>query len=298
MNRTDSEMNYSDIEYRVEHSVLTLRLNRPDKLNALTMNMIEELCDAFSRASQDDQIRVIVITGNGRAFCAGADLSLGGATFDARHSESLMAGVAPRGDRDWYEPRDSGGVLALAIYDCPKPVIAAINGPAVGAGATMTLAADLRYCSSNAKIGFVFSRRGILPDCCSSWFLPQIVGMGHAQDWVISGRLIEAEEAARSGLVNAVFESDQLLPATMAWARGVAENSSMVSAMVSRRMLYHNSSLSNPADAHDVESRGQHLVGMSADAAEGVESFLEKRPPGFSGRLEGEMLEFYKDLKD
>ena len=290
-------MSYSEIEYTVEYFVLTIRLNRPAKLNALTMTMIDELCDAFSQASKDDQVRVIVITGNGRAFCAGADLGLGGDTFDADNPDSFMARVAPQSESNWYEPRDPGGVLALAIYDCPKPVIAAINGPAVGAGATLTLAADVRYISENAKIGFVFSRRGILPDCCSSWFLPRIVGMGYAQDWVISGRLIEAQEAARSGLANAVHPDGKVLMAALDWARLVTDHCSSVSAVVSRKMLYNSQSLADPASTHNVESRGQHLAGMSDDAAEGVASFLEKRPVQFIGKLEGEILKFYNELK-
>ncbi len=289
-------MSYTEIEYVVEQSVLTIRLNRPEKLNALTMTMIDELCDAFCQASQDDQIGVIVLTGNGRAFCAGADLGLVGDTFNANNPDSFMARAAPQSESNWYEPRDPGGVLALAIYDCHKPVIAAINGPAVGAGAAMTLAADVRYISESAIIGFVFSRRGILPDCCSSWFLPRIVGMGYAQDWVISGRLVEAEEAARSGLVNAVHPPDEVLTAALAWAKVVADQCSGVSAVVARKMLDYNQILADPASAHNVESRGQHLAGMSADAAEGVAAFLEKRPARFTGKLEGKILKYFNEL--
>jgi enoyl-CoA hydratase/carnithine racemase len=234
------------------------------------------LIDAFDRADADDEIRVVIVTGAGRAFCAGADLSAGGATFAKGGSdEQTAAGV----------PRDGGGMLALRILECVKPVIAAINGPAVGVGITMTLAMDIRLVSTSAKVGFVFARRGIVPEACSSWFLPRLVGISQALEWCYSGRVFPADEALAGGLVRSIHQPDDLLPAARSIAAEIVENTSAVSIALTRRMLWSMLTADHPMEAHRVDSRAILERGRSADAREGVESFLAKRPAVFTDRV-------------
>ncbi|MEY2580444.1 MAG: hypothetical protein QOE09_293 [Ilumatobacteraceae bacterium] len=269
-------MEYTQILFEVEAGVATITLNRPEQLNAFTTRMMRELLDAFDRADADDEIRVMIVTGAGRAFCAGADLSAGAATFAKGGSdEQTAAGV----------PRDGGGMLALRIFECVKPVIAAINGPAVGVGITMTLAMDIRLVSASAKIGFVFARRGIVPEACSSWFLPRLVGISQALEWCYSGRVFPADEALAGGLVRSVHQPDDLLPAARSIAAEIVENTSPVSIALTRRMLWSMLTADHPMEAHRVDSRAILERGRSADAREGVESFLAKRPAVFTDRV-------------
>jgi enoyl-CoA hydratase/carnithine racemase len=265
--------------------VLSITLNRPEKLNAFNSAMGPEIVDAIGRADQDDEVRAIIVTGAGRAFCAGADLSQGADSFAALESDALTTGSD--------ESVDSGGKVGLALYDCKKPLIAAINGPAVGIGVTMTLPMDIRLASQQAKFGFVFTRRGIVPEACSSWFLPRVVGIGQAAEWVLTGRVFGADEALRGGLVSRVLPLDELLPAAEALAAEIARNTSAVSVALSRQMLWKMLGASHPRDAHRIESQGIYHMGRSADAREGVQSFLEKRPASFTMRASRDMPPFY-----
>jgi enoyl-CoA hydratase/carnithine racemase len=267
-------MAYTQIAYEVKDRILTLTLDRPDKLNAFTATMLQELLDALDRADADDDVRAIVVTGRGRAFCAGADLSGGSGTFDARD----------RGRDVGVTHRDGGGLLTLRLFECKKPVIAAINGPAVGVGITMTLAMDIRLAAEGARFGFVFARRGIVPEAASSWFLTRAVGISRALEWVYSGRVYPIEEARDAGLVRKVLPPAELLPAAYEIAREIAENTSAISVALSRQMLWKLLGADHPMEAHKVDSRGIQSLGQSADAHEGVASFLEKRPPRFAGR--------------
>jgi len=265
-------MPYEHILYDVDDRVATLTLNRPDQLNAFTNRMVREMIDAFDRAEADDGVRAVIVTGAGRGFCAGADLSSGAATFAKGGSDEQTAvGV----------PRDGGGMVSLRIFESTKPVIAAINGPAVGVGITMTLPMDIRLLSTSAKVGFVFTRRGIVPEACSSWFLPRIVGISQAMEWCASGRVFGPEEALAGGLVRSVHAPDDLLPAARAIAADIAENTAPVSVALTRRMLWSMLTADHPMEAHKIESRAILLRGRSADTAEGVESFLAKRPAVF-----------------
>lgn len=278
---SDSEFN--EISYEVEDRILTITLNRPEKLNAFTLTMWRELIEAFDMADADDDIRVVVVTGSGRGFCAGADLSMGAETFDGT---SAFGG-------DVGAHRDEGGVLTLRIFSCRKPVIAAINGPAVGIGVTMTLPMDIRLCSSNARIGFVFARRGIVPEAASSWFLPRIVGMGAALEWCLTGRVFDASEALGRGLVRSVHEPDDLLAEARAIAEEIRDNTSAVSVALTRQMLWRMAGASHPMEAHIIDSQGINAMGRSRDAAEGVTAFLQKRTPAFGMRPSSEMPDFY-----
>jgi enoyl-CoA hydratase/carnithine racemase len=282
-------MEYEQIIYHVEDGILTITLNRPDRLNAFTPRMREELIDAFDRSDVDDDIRVIIVTGAGRAFCAGADLGSGGDTFDYDKRT---------GDKNQETHRDGGGRLALRIFESIKPVIAAINGPAVGVGVTMTLPMDIRIAADTARFGFVFARRGIIPEACSSWFLPRIAGIGQALEWVYSGRVFSAEEALAGGLVRSLHPVDELLSVAGAVAREIAENTSPVSVALTRQMMWRMLGADHPMEAHKVDSRGIYYTGKSADAREGVQSFLEKRSPHFTSRPSAEMPEFYPWWKD
>ncbi|MEN9506197.1 MAG: hypothetical protein RI958_2123 [Actinomycetota bacterium] len=266
-------MDYTQIRYDVDDHIATITLNRPDQLNAFTGTMMYELVDAFDRVDADDDVRVVIVTGAGRGFCAGADLSAGGDTFKGGGSDvrTSVPGV----------PRDGGGIVSLRIFECTKPVIAAINGPAVGVGITMTLPMDIRLVSENAKIGFVFARRGILPEACSSWFLPRLVGISQAAEWCYSGRVFSAHEAVAGRLARSVHAPDDLMPAARAIAAEIAENTAPVSVALTRQMLWRLMGADHPMEAHRVDSRGIAERGRSADAREGVESFLEKRPPRF-----------------
>ncbi len=269
-------MEYTQILFDVESGIATITLNRPEQLNAFTTTMMREMIDAFGRADADDEVRVVIVTGAGRGFCAGADLSAGGAAFAKGGSDEQMpAGV----------PRDGGGMLVLRIFESLKPVIAAINGPAVGVGITMALPMDIRLVSTSAKIGFVFARRGIVPEACSSWFLPRLVGISQAAEWCYSGRVFSADEALAGGLVSSVHEPDDLLPAARAIAAEIVANTSAVSIALTRRMMWSMLTADHPMEAHRVDSRAILERGRSLDAREGVESFLAKRPAVFTDRV-------------
>jgi enoyl-CoA hydratase/carnithine racemase len=280
-------MDYTQILYSVDDQVATITLNRPDQLNAFTNTMMREIIDAFDRIDADDEVRAVIVTGAGRGFCAGADLSGGGETFSGGGSDerSAVPGV----------PRDGGGLVTLRIFDCTKPVIAAINGPAVGVGITMTLPMDIRLVSENAKIGFVFARRGILPEACSSWFLPRLVGISQAAEWCYSGRVFGPQEAKDGRLVRSIHAPDDLLPAARAIAKEIVDNTSPVSIALTRQMLWRLLGADHPMDAHRVDSRGIAERGRSADAREGVTSFLEKRPPAFPVKVSDGLPNIFPD---
>ena len=276
-------MDYSTILYDLEDNVLTITLNRPEILNAFNREMLAEIIDALDKADADDNVRAIIVTGTGRGFCACADLSVGGDTFNAD----------ARDDREGGLQRDGGGRLTLRIFECKKPIIAAINGAAVGIGATMLLPMDIRLCSTQAKIGFVFSRRGIVPEACSSYFLPRVVGISQALEWCYSGRVFPADEALAGGLVRSVHEPDDLLAAAQVIAREIADNTSAVSVTLIRQMMWKMLGSDHPMEAHKVDSRGIYYCGKSADVKEGVESFLEKRPAKFPLKVSEDMPEFF-----
>jgi len=290
---------YQTIRYDVAAGIATITLHRPEKLNAFTVEMQNELVDVFDQVDANDAVRAVIVTGEGRAFCAGADLSAGAATFDA----ALTADDAPfhaDGSPDYTKQsaRDGGGLVTLRIFRCLKPVIAAINGPAVGIGATMTLAMDIRLASETARIGFVFARRGIVPEAASSFFLPRIVGISQALEWCYSGRVFPADEALKGGLVKAVLAPGDLLPAATAMAREIADNTSAVSVALIRQMMWRGLGFSHPMDAHQVDSRGILSRGRSADVAEGVTSFLEKRPANFPDRISTDMPDYFPWWKE
>jgi enoyl-CoA hydratase/carnithine racemase len=283
-------MDYEHIAYDVDGRVATITLDRPDKLNAFTGRMMHEMLHALDVADADDAVRALIVTGRGRAFCAGADLSAGASTFDA-NAQGADVGVEKTGEHK--VPRDGGGLVTLRIYEMTKPVIAAINGPAVGVGVTMTLPMDIRLASESARIGFVFARRGIVPEACSSWFLPRLVGISQAAEWVMTGRVFDAAEALAGGLVRSVHPDGELLGAARAIAEEIAENTAPVSVALSRQMLWRMLGADHPMEAHKVDSRGIYERGMSADVAEGVTSFLEKRPPAFPQTVSADMPGFY-----
>ena len=274
-------MDFQQIRYEVADAILTITLDRPDRLNAWTPTMASELIEAFDRADADDEVRAIVVTGAGRAYCAGADLAGGGETFDWRERQS--------GDE---VPRDNGGQVTLRIFDSTKPVIAAINGPAVGVGITMTLPMDIRLAAEDARIGFVFARRGIVPEAGSSWFLPRIVGISQAMEWVTTGRVFPAQEALDGGLVRSVHAGGELLAVARELAGEIAQ-SAPVSVALSRRMLWTMLGASHPMEAHRADSRAMFSRGQSADAREGVTSFLEKRPARFTDRVSDGLPEIF-----
>jgi enoyl-CoA hydratase/carnithine racemase len=280
---------YQQIAYDVDGQVLTIALDRPDKLNAFTGRMMYELLDALDRADADDDVRAIIVTGRGRAFCAGADLSGGASTFDASGAGGNDVGIEKTPSSD--VPRDGGGLVTLRIFELTKPIIAAINGPAVGVGITMTLPMDVRLASDTARIGFVFARRGIVPEACSSWFLPRLVGPSRALEWVLTGRVFTAEEAREGGLVRSVHAD--ALAAARELADEIVANTAPVSVALSRQMLWKMLGADHPMEAHKVDSRGIYSRGMSADVAEGVTSFLEKRPPQFPQRVSTDMPDFF-----
>lgn len=275
-------MNYETIRAEAAAGVLTITLHRPDRLNAFTIKMQRELCDAFDRADADDSVRAVIVTGAGRAFCAGADLAMGKDAFNYKDY--------PKSDAPGH--RDHGGLLALRIHRSLKPVIAAINGPAVGIGITMTLPMDIRLASNTAKIGFVFVRRGIVPEAASTFFLPRIVGISRALEWTMTGRVFSAEEAREGGLVRSVHAPDDLMPAAIALAREIAE-AAPVSVAMTRQMMWRALGQGHPMEAHRLDSRAIHSRGASRDAAEGVASFLEKRPPVYSDRVSADMPDFF-----
>jgi enoyl-CoA hydratase/carnithine racemase len=292
-------MAYDQILFEVKDRILTITLNRPDKLNAFTGTMQAELIDAFERSDEDDNIRAVIVTGAGRAFCAGADLSSGGSTFD-RAARGHPVPTKPTGEVDWSDDavRDGGGRVTLRIYDSLKPVIAAVNGAAVGIGATMQLAMDVRIASEAAHFGFVFSRRGIVPEAASSWFLPRIVGIGQALEWVYSGRVFPAQEALAGRLVNRVVPPDDLLPTARAIAKEIVDNTAPVSVALIRQMMWKMLGADHPMEAHKIDSRGIYSRGASADANEGVVSFLEKRPPRFTNTISKDMPSYFPWWKE
>jgi enoyl-CoA hydratase/carnithine racemase len=278
-----SETTFETLRYAVADGVATLTLNRPERLNAVNATSIRELVAAFDAADGDDDVRAVIVTGAGRAFCAGADLGRGGSTF---------AGGPGREERP-EEHRDGGGLVTLRIFEMKKPVIAAINGPAVGFGVTLTLAMDIRIASSAARLGFVFARRGVVPEACSTWFLPRLVGIAQAAEWAYTGRVFSAEEARAGGLVSRVVAPDDLMPTARGLAREIADTTSAVSVALIRQMLWRMLGASHPVEAHRLDSLGMWYTGRSADAHEGVTSFLEKRPPRFTGRPTKDMPPFY-----
>ena len=276
-------MPYEQIEYEVRDGVATVTLNRPHRMNAYTFTMRNELLDAFDRIDADDAVRAVVVTGAGRAFCAGADLSGGGDTFDKDKSKDMYAG--PDDVLDDGTPRDGGGTVALRVARCLKPVIGAINGAAVGVGVTMTLPMDVRLAGEKARFGFVFARRGIVTEAASSWFLPRLVGIAQAMEWAATGRVFDAGEAREGRLVSRVHPQDELLPAAYALAREIAGNTSAVSVAAIRRLMWSGLSAPSPWDAHVADSRLMAALGAAPDAAEGVTAFLEKRDAEFPMRV-------------
>jgi enoyl-CoA hydratase/carnithine racemase len=276
-------MGFETLSYDVDAEVATITLNRPERLNAVNTTVIQELLAAFDRADADDRVRAVIVTGAGRAFCAGADLGGGRSTFGAREGRHEHAEAH----------RDGGGLVTLRIFELKKPVIAAINGPAVGFGITLTLAMDVRLASTAARIGFVFARRGVVPEACSTWFLPRLVGVAQAAEWAYTGRVFSAEEALAGGLVSRVLPPEELLPAARQLAREIAENTSAVSVALIRQMLWRMLGADHPREAHRVDSLGMWHTGRSADAEEGIASFLEKRAPRFTGRPSKDMPPFY-----
>ncbi|TCK25151.1 crotonase/enoyl-CoA hydratase family protein [Pseudonocardia endophytica] len=272
-------MPFTEIDYIVDDGVATITLDRPDRLNAFTATMARELIEAFDTSDADDAVRAVIVTGRGRGFCAGADLGRGGSTFDAT-DETRVA------EREWVGEiggvkRDGGGTVSLRIAASRKPVIAAINGPAVGVGATMTLPMDVRLAASSARFGFVFARRGLVPEAASSWFLPRAVGISQAMEWAMTGRVFDAQEALAGRLVSRVVPDDELYPAAVALAREIADTTSAVSVAVSRQLLWSMLGASSPWEAHKLDSQAITHLGQGRDVAEGVTAFLEKRPPSF-----------------
>jgi enoyl-CoA hydratase/carnithine racemase len=267
-------MDFEQIKTELADGVLTITLNRPERLNAWTAQMGHELRAAFDQSDANDDVRAVIVTGAGRGFCAGADLASGGDTFDARKREAV-AGAR----------RDNGGELTLRIFESKKPVIAAINGPAVGVGATMTLPMDIRLAADDARMGFVFARRGIIPEACSSWFLPRVVGINQAMEWVATGRVFSAQEALAGGLVRSLHAQDDLLDAARALGREIAENTAPVSVALARQLMWRMLGAEHPMLAHRADSRGMVSRGQSADAVEGITAFLEKRPAHFPDRV-------------
>lgn len=283
-------MDLTQTRYEIDKGIATVTLYRPEKMNALTQTMRKELIEIFTAADQDDSVRTVVVTGAGKAFCAGADLSSGGSAFDRAVQEGREVSVS--------EHRDGGGQISLAVFKCRKPVIAAINGHAVGVGITMTLAMDIRVVSEEAKIGFVFARRGVVPEACSSWFLPRIVGISKAAEWVYTGRVFRASEEAYSGLFNHVVPHDKVLEKAMTIAKEIAENTSAVSVALSKALLWHGYGEPDPQSVHLVDSRCFFWMGRQGDSYEGVQSFLEKRPPKFTMKVSSDMPDFYPWWKE
>jgi enoyl-CoA hydratase/carnithine racemase len=271
-------MDYEQIRYEVADRVLTVTLDRPDRLNAFTARMGDELIDAYSRADADDDVRVVVVTGAGRAFCAGADLGGGGATFAYQ---------------DGAEHRDNGGRVSLRLFESTKPVIVAFNGPAVGVGVTMTLPADIRLASTDARFGFVFARRGVVTEAASSWFLPRVVGISRAMEWAATGRVFPATEALAAGLVRSVHAPEDLLPAAYELAAEIVDNTAPVSVALIRQMMWRMLGADHPMAAHQVDSRAMEARGLSEDVKEGIGAFLEKRQAQFPEKVSTGMPEFY-----
>ena len=278
---------FQQILYAVEDGILTITMNRPERMNAFTGVMCQEMMDAFDLADADDAVKVIIVTGAGRAFCAGADLGRGGATW-SEHDKHMK-----QQEDDSPYRGDGGGRLTRRIFDCHKPVIAAINGPAVGVGLTMTLAMDVRMAAKDKKMGMVFAARGIVPEACSAWFLPRIVGISQALEWCYSGRVFRSEEGLAAGLLRSLHEAEDLMPATLELAREFANNTSAVSKTFIRHMLWRQLGAEHPIRAHEVDTPAIAALGKSADAVEGINAFLEKRPAEFSDRVSKDMPAFF-----
>jgi len=288
-------MNFETILYDVSEGIATVTLNRPDVLNAMNRTMQDELVAVFDLTDRDDAVRAVIVTGAGRAFCGGADFSKGQNPFDKSKSTKTSDAIRPDGSIDYSHPgsRDGGGILALRIFNSMKPVIAAINGAAAGVGASMTLPMDIRIASETAKMGFVYARRGIVYECCSSWFLPRAVGISRALEWSFSGRVMPAKELKEGGLLKDVVPPEQLLPAARAIAREIADTTAPVSVALMRQMAWRSLGMSHPMEAHRIESRGISTRGRTPDAKEGVQSFLEKRPPHFPCAVSKDMPDFF-----
>lgn len=284
---------FETIKLEVEDGIATLTLNRPDRLNAFNTTMMKELIAAFDITDADDAVKVVIVTGAGRGFCAGADLAAGGATFDY----DKRGGEDKAARQEDGVHRDGGGLVTLRIFDSLKPVIAAVNGPAVGIGVTMQLAMDIRMASSAARFGFVFARRGINPEACSSWFLPRLVGVQQALEWCYTGRVFPAQEALDGGLIRSIHEPDDLLPAARALAREMADNCAPVSLAITRQLIWRNAGTEHPMRAHQADSRGIQSRGASADAREGVTAFLEKRPPAFPNKVSSDVPDIWPHWK-
>jgi enoyl-CoA hydratase/carnithine racemase len=282
---------FETLLYAVEDGIATITLNRPDKLNAFTAKMMIELIQAFDETDGDDRVRAVIVTGAGRAFCAGADLSAGGSTFDRTAPQALEREEGKVGD----VYRDGGGRVTLRIYESLKPVIAAVNGPAVGVGVTMQLPMDIRMASTEARFGFVFARRGITPEAASSWFLPKVVGVSTALEWCYTGRVFPASEAHERGLVRSLHAPDQLLPAARALAREIADNAAPVSVALSRQMIWRMAGADHPMEAHKVDSRAIQSRGASADTKEGVSAFLEKRPAVYPNTVSNDLPDIWPE---
>jgi len=283
MSQAAGARDYETIRLERADGIATITLDRPERLNAFTEQMLEDLVDAFDRTDEDDDVAAVIVTGSGRAFCAGADLQAGGETFE-RVAEPF----------DMARHADGGGVLTRRIFDSAKPVIAAINGPAVGIGITFTLPMDIRLVADGARIGFVFARRGLVPEAASAFFLPRIVGIAQAAEWVFTGRIFDAEEALAGGLVRSVHPGDGLMDAARALAGEIAEGKSRVAVAIARRMLWQTLAGGDPASAHAADSEALHFLGSSADVQEGVTSFLEKREARFPLRVSRDMPPFFE----
>jgi len=288
-------MTYTTLKTQIDDGILTLTLNRPEQMNAFTVDMAHELVDVYRSASSNDAVRAIVVTGAGKAFCAGMDLSREGNVFGL--NEDLHPTMQDMTGR-LEDPailqgvRDTGGLISLAVYDCTKPVIGAINGAAVGIGATMTLPMDVRLASDKARIGFVFGRLGIVPEACSSWFLPRIVGISQALEWAYCADILTPEEALQGRLIKAIVPHDQLLDEAHRLAHRMTDKRSPVATALARQMMYRNSAQAHPLAAHQVDSLAMFYTSMQ-DGKEGVRAFLEKRPAGFSGKTSTDMPDFY-----
>jgi enoyl-CoA hydratase/carnithine racemase len=280
---------FETILYDVANGIATITLNRPERLNAFTTQMMVDMIAAFDLSDADDAVRAVIVTGAGRGFCAGADLAAGGDTFDRTRPQDAAREEGRVGD----VIRDGGGRLTLRIFESLKPVIAACNGPAVGVGVTMQLAMDIRLASTDARYGFVFARRGLNPEAASSWFLPHLVGPQTALEWCFTGRVFPASEAKEKGLVRSLHAPDELLPAAAALAREIADNTAPVSVALTRQMIWRMTGARHPMEAHMADSRGIQARGGQRDVREGVGSFLEKRAPNFPDKVTADLPDIW-----
>ena len=275
--------NYETLDITRDKKVLTIQFTRPEKMNTFSGQMLKDIMEVLDDAEKDDEVRAVIFTGSGKAFCAGADLSSGEDTFD----------MSARQKKDQNVQRDTGGVLTLRLFDFKKPLIAAINGAAVGVGVTMTLPMDIRICSDRAKFGFVFAKRGIVPEACSSWFLPKIVGISNALQWCLSGKIFQPTEALEKGLITEITSEEDLLKRAKEIASDFVDSTSSLSVTLIRQMLWKMLGADHPMEAHKIDSRGVYFLGKTGEASEGVLSFLEKRDPNFPGKVSKDLPEFY-----